>query len=171
MDLGVFVRSKTGLQLWLLAPVAVLALAAGGGAIYLRSGEKDILWRQDFLDTAPQLRAVLNNGLAIINNTYAVARNGGEARERLSATLNDTARRSGFTINTLSIDEVAGAQKGLRAIVKGDGLLPGVMKFVDAVERPESLITVESFTLSSARPMANPIYTTDITFRYVYNPK
>lgn len=171
MDLGVFVRSKAGFQLWLFLPAAAVVTTAVAGAMYLRHRERDLRWREQFLLAAPQMRAVLNRGLALLDKTYATARSGDEARERLNTLLNNEANASGFTINTLTIQEVAGSRGALRASLRGDARMAGIMKFIDAVERPETLIAVELFSIAAPQPTVNPVYNADITLRYGYNPR
>ncbi len=171
MDVGVFLRSKTRLRLWIAVPPAVLALIAGGGAWYCSRADRDIRWRGEFLETAPELRIMLQNAISMTSNSYLTARSGGEARENLSALFNDISRQSGFTINSLGIEEATGARKGLRAVVRGDGTLDRVLRFIESAERPANLLTLDVAVLNSMRPMANPPYQVDLTFLYAYSPK
>lgn len=171
MDVGVFLRSRTRLKLWLLLPPVALALLVGGGAWYCIRADRDIRWKGQFLESAPELRVMLHNALSVSSNAYRTAWSTGEAREKLNSLFNDVARQSGFTINSLGIEEGTGARKGLRATVKGDGTLDLVLRFIEAAEKPANLVTLESATMSAMRPMANPPYQVEMTFLYAYNPK
>ncbi len=171
MDVGVFLRSKTRLRAWILAPPVVLFLLVGGGTWYCSRADRTLRWQGAFLESAPELRVMLQNALAMTSNSYLTARSTGEARENLNTLFNDVARQSGFTINSLGIEEGAGGRKGLRATVKGDGTLDLILRFIEAAERPANLVTLDIATMSAMRPMANPPYQVEMTFLYVYSPK
>jgi len=171
MDVGAFLRSKTRMRLWLLLPPVAFTLLAGGGAWYCVRADRDIRWKKEFLESAPELRVMLQNALSVSSNSYLTAWSTGQARENLNSLFNDVARQSGFTINSLGIEEGTGARKGLRATVKGDGTVDLVLRFIEAAEKPGNLVTLESATMTAMRPMANPPYQVEMTFLYAYNPK
>jgi hypothetical protein len=171
MDVGAFLRSRTRLRLWLLLPPTAFVVLVGGGAWYCVRADRDIRWKGQFLESAPELRVMLHNALSVSSNAYLTAWSTGAARENLNTLFNDVSRQSGFTINSLGIEEGSGSKKGLRATVKGDGTLELVLRFIEAAEKPANLVTLESATMTAMHPMANPPYQVVMTFLYAYNPK
>lgn len=157
--------------MWLLVPPVVLALVGFGGAWYFRRADRDLCWRNEFLGSAPELRVMLHNALSVASNSYLTARSGSEARENLNALFNDIARQTGFTLNSLSIEEATGGRRGLRAAVKGDGTLDRVLRFVEAAERPGNLVALDVAVFRSLRPAIDPPYQVEMTFLHAYNPK
>jgi hypothetical protein len=171
MDVGVFLRSKTRLRMWILVPPAVLFLLVGGGAWYCSRADRTLRWQGAFLESVPELRVMLQNALSMTSNSYLTARSTSEARENLNALFNDVARQSGFTINSLGIEESAGARKELRATVKGEGTLDLILRFIEAAERPANLVTLDAATMTVMQPRANPSFQVQMMFLYAYSPK
>jgi hypothetical protein len=171
VDVGVFIRSKRRLRTWLLVPPVVLAFVGIGGMWYVRRADGDLRWRHEFLGSAPELRILLHNALSVASNSYLTARSGSEGRENLNALFNDIARQTGFTLNSLAIEESTGARKGLSAVVRGDGPLDRVLRFVEAAERPGNLVALDVAVFTSMRPTLNPPYQVVMTFFHAYSPK
>ncbi len=171
MDVGVFIRSKTRLRMWFLVPPVVFALVGVGGVWYGRRTDRDLRWRHEFLGSAPELRIMLHNALSVASNSYLTASSGSEGRENLNALFNDIARQTGFTLNSLTIEESSGARKGLSAVVRGDGTLDRVLRFAEAAEQPGNLVALDVAVFSSMRPSIDPPYQVVMTFFHAYNPR
>lgn len=157
--------------MWLLAPPLILACIGFGGVAYVRRADSDLRWRQEFLGSAPELRIMLHNALSVASNSYLTASSGSEGRENLNALFNDIARQTGFTINSLSIEESSGASKGLNAVVRGDGTLDRILRFVESAEQPGNLVALDVAVFTSMRPTINPPYQAVMTFSHAYSPK
>ena len=166
MDVGIFIRSRSRLQFWLLTPPLLLLFIALAGGWYVNRIEGQLEWRRGFLEVAPELRAAAGNARDTIRENFLVFRNNEEAREQLNGIVVDRARAVGFTINSMSIDESPPNSGTLRIVIHGDGSLVSVLEFANEVQRPEYLLTLDSCMLQYLRRQAGAGYMADFVFRH-----
>lgn len=166
MDVGIFLRSRSRLQLWLLTPPTLLVLIAVVGAWYVDRIERQLEWRRSFLEVAPELRAVAGKTRETIRSNFLIFRNNEEAREQLNGIVVERARAVGFTINSMAVDESPPNSGTLRMALHGEGSLVSLLDFANEIQKPEYLLVLDSCIVQLLRRQAGLVYQADFVLRH-----
>ena len=171
MDLGIFLSSKKKKWCWALGPVLFLIIFYFSFSIYFKSVNNSLKERKFFIESMPVMNQKISVARTILEDFKADSTEA-DVIEMLNSRLNQMAQRANFTINSLSIGgkESKGSDKIsiFNVVIKGNGLLSGVMDFFSETQSPERLFAVETTNIKAIRVTPEPFYNANFVFSY-YN--
>jgi hypothetical protein len=158
VDLGIFLRSRLCLAVWLAAPpllaAGVHAWASSQRAASVRRAGGD----RALIEVIPAMERSLKRAREAADRFGMSAGGGASSREQLDDTINATAARHHMTINHIGFD-ASGAAPGSRLAVKAEGALSDLVSFLDELQSREQALQVDRAGVSLAGdPAIDPPY-------------
>lgn len=181
MDVGIFMRSKLQLGLWIAVPLVLIALLQIAVSAYTRNTEAVLKESGELLEVMPEMEARLASAQSVIGRFAMLSQGEMESSEVIRKRVADAGQSSRFNINSLSVtrnaapDTAAGATSKpgaalavgtVSASVSGDGGLRALINFLNAVQGGEHLVVIESATVRSSRLVADALYSADFVLKY-----
>lgn len=169
MDLGMFRRSRTAFTGWIILPLVLVCVAFYLVHVYCSAVEQGLKRRRDFLDVLPDMQRRLTVSEDIVNGFALTGQGNGEAIDVLGAQVHSMARRHDFVINSLRIDKLADQSTEeilvLEIAIKGEGVLLELIRFLNDLQRPQTLALLEECRLQVSKVSADPVYDVEMTLR------
>ena len=186
MDAGVFVQSKVRLGLWIIVPLLLIAGLQVGVRTYARHAEDRLRESRDLMNVMPEMEVKLASARSVIGRFGVEAEGAVEASELVRRRVTMAGQQSGLVINSLSVEKEsqplagrpislaaaraaaslpAGAES-VRVSVSGVGPLAAMIRFLDQLQGPESLATIESASVRTMDLVTEPMYAADLVMRY-----
>lgn len=156
MDLGRFERSRAQFWLWIGVPLALLAVAGLPSVLYLRHAERALSERQVLQAAVPRLQEQVLKADDLLERVTPSEARMSEARDAASRRLDDAARRAGLTVRSVKVEENIEEEESLRTAritMQVQGSLPALVQWLDDVQKPGLLISVEE---AGIHALANP---------------
>jgi len=162
MDLGVFRRSRVGLWAWLVLPAVLVAVMFGVTTLYLSSISRRLDRRKEFLENLPEIQRALGVTQEVLSGFDTALRAPDGADPELRALLNATAVEVGFTINSLSTEDLATGNSidkgGVKAKVQGVANMGAIVALFNELQQPAKTFVVDSLSIGTLRIEEEPLY-------------
>jgi len=170
MDLGVFKRSRVDFLAWILCPVLLIAALHFGTRSYCKHVNASVAWRRAFVDEMPDLDKRLSAAKASVDRFVEATQAHAESLETLSERLSALADGCGFSINEVAVNEWEGATSVDAGIVEveleGEGRWLDIAQFMDLVQGPEGLVTIEMGRLRLVQQGRQARYKCELKLRF-----
>ncbi|MBU0676589.1 MAG: hypothetical protein KJ626_00600 [Verrucomicrobia bacterium] len=172
MDLGIFRRSKRVLAAWLVLPVLVIVVLHFSVKFYCWSAGRELRNRSQVVQVLPKVKRSLELARETISAYRLDPESRAEPSEELRLQLNEAAAASGFTVNTLSIEEadksVSIGERALLVTVKGEGNQAALTTFLGRLEQSHSLLELQNAKFRIMKLIADPVFYGEMKF-YFYD--
>jgi hypothetical protein len=172
MDLGIFRRSRLGVWLWVTAPLALLLLSFAISHYFCLRMARKMLYRSSVTLLMPEMHRQHEAAQSIVDSFGERVGSEAEAVRVLRSQLNDIALRSGFVINSLSVEAPPGGMAGsapcFRADVRGEGKLTSVVALFEKLQTPTGLVAVESLRMGAEQAGSEPLYKSHFVLRWSF---
>lgn len=188
MDLGIFMRNRTVLLLWLVIPALAVVIIDAGSLVHALSVRRMLVYSRAQLNTVAELEASSTRAEKVIIALRIESEGLPSVTTQVDGWLNSLASDTAFTVETLSVSEIKtdeGAAKetrrrsrtgtpvpqavtGLPSILvnlKGRGSLPQLVEFVKTIETSYSLVHMCGITANEASFGKIDGYNCNMTFR------
>ncbi len=162
MDLGVFRRNRLGVWLWITAPLAAVLLVFAVSRYFCLRMEQKLLYRGSVTSLMPEMHRQHEAAQQIVDTFGERVSEEAEAVRVLRSRLNDIALRSGYVINSLSVEAppggMAGAAPCFCADVRGEGKLTSIVSLFENLQTPTGLVAVASLRMGADQAGSEPLY-------------
>jgi hypothetical protein len=180
VDLGLFARRRVEFWAWVFGPAALIVALQCFLEVYARQTASRLEERKALVQVVPQMQARQNAARDLLRRFAGQPAAKKEPVEDLRRKLNQSAQQSGFVINQLSVEKGEGKSGGnsaapvqgqttkaqtLTVKLSGEGTLTTLIRFLDALERPENLTVMALSSIREMRGGEEPVYQADFSFR------
>jgi hypothetical protein len=152
MDLGRFERSRRQFWLWITVPILLILLATVPSLVYRSHVRQDLRERENVLAGIPATERAAEEIDALVKAVTPSAVRLVETTEAATRRLDQAAKSSGLTVRSLKVSEETVDTDGFKSVrmnVQIQGSLPSVVQWLDALQKPGMLITVQGATLNA----------------------
>lgn len=172
MDLGLFRRRRSVFWLWVICPL----VAAGGihFSVYLYCGRMaEMLQEQGAMAAlVPDMADSLETADTAISSFPAIRATAADARSALTTRISELSLEHDFLANNVRIKSLteSGPVQKLEVTIEGEGRLLSIMKFVNDLQTPESLMSLvrSSIRINAFFPV--PVYSCELGFEVGFAP-
>jgi len=172
MDLGLFRRRRVVFWLWIVGPL--LAAVVVHYSVFLYCGRMSAMLqeRQALASILPGLQESLSASQAAIDTFPSVRATATDARAALTTRVSELSTKHGFVANSLRISSLteSGPVQKLEVTIEGEGRLLSIMKFVNDLQTPESLMSLVGASLRINAFFPIPVYNCELTFESGFAP-
>lgn len=172
MDVAIFMSSKRRMWAWLTVPVALTMAVHISVRAYVAQATRALRQRSEMAMELPQMEARLKAVQAALEKFALPRRENLDTAELLKSRVTETARRSGFSINSLSVEQPADVSTSARGSIPymtmriaGESPLAGVVRLVNEMQTTGGLVTVDIASLKMMGLVTSPLYNTELTLR------
>jgi hypothetical protein len=166
MDLGVFRRTKWRLSMWILGPVALLAILFSSFNTFYRAAEKQIGHQTAVMNILPQMDRHLQAASNTIRR-FTFGQTGLRALNGVNTEITEAAQHAAVALNAINAQKSAtnafNELLSLQLTVKGDGNLQSITRFIQEIQHPFSLATTENVKLKTSSLAPDAAYTAELT--------
>ncbi len=172
MDAGFFLSNKKRILIWIFWPIFLIAVLCLFSSIYFNSLNNRTAIRKSNLELMPVIDKKISIAKTILAK-YEIASSTTDVKEMLNAQLNQLARRTGFAINSLSVEKIQQEAVEinipvLKISVKGEGALSSIIGFFNAVHTSDKLFAVETSNIQMLNTEPSLAYSAEFIF-FCYN--
>ena len=165
MDLGRFMRSRLQLGLWLGVPVLLMLMATIPSLLVLRNAREGLRHRQMLMEATPALEVRLRKASDLLMRVTPPAAQIGPATETATRRLDQAALLTGLTLRSVKVEDQSGDVSGfktLRFTASVQGSLRAVVKWMDEVQKPGLLFSVQSTSLQALAQPPDETFAGDV---------
>jgi hypothetical protein len=174
MDSGIFLRTRTRLWCWLLGPLVLMAAAEVPSRLYYTQTARSLEYRQAVLALIPQMEERLRIARATAKCFTALPGTDAEVAEALPQILNEAAKRSGFAVRSLNVENVAQsgvATRTVRISAQGDGPIAAVIGLFAELQQSKVLSKIETVRIGTAKLPPDALYSADLAVCFYAVPR
>jgi hypothetical protein len=172
MDVAVFMSSRRRMWAWLTVPAALTVAVHISLRVYAAQETRALRQRNEMATRLPQMESRLEAVRSALAQFRLPNRENLDAAELLKSRVTETARQSGFSINSLSVEQPSDAAtlaKGsvpyLTMRIAGESSLAGIVRLGDELQRTGGLVAVDTASLKILGLVTSPLYSTELTLR------
>lgn len=162
MDSGIFLRSRATVAGWIAGPLLLMCLVHQGTRLHCQAIEDRLEHERAMMEIIPDLLTGLHRARAS-RNRFAVNTDRPASTANVGAFLTESSDHHGFQLESVQIaeqPEKPGKEAPRLSVqVEGRGTLPAMMRFLETLQQPSFLVSVESANVQLvASPAADPSY-------------
>lgn len=166
MDLGRFERSRFQFWTWILLPVVLMIAVTLPSYLYRLHVRRQLDEYQRLLAAVPATERVVRDVESLLKSVTPASTRVAEATEGATRRLDEAAKAAGLTLRALKVGEDVTTDGGFTSVRLGvqiQGGLPAVVQWMDDVQKPGMLISVQAATLNALSLPPTDSYSGDIT--------
>jgi hypothetical protein len=172
MDVAVFVSSRRRMWAWLTVPVVLTVAVHISVRAYVAQATRTLRQRSEMAMELPQMEERLKAVRAALEKFALPRREDLDTAELLKSRVSETARQSGFSIDSLSVEQPTDASALARGAIpfmtmriEGQSPLAGVVRLVNEMQTTGGLVAVDAASLKIMGLVTSPSYNTELTLR------
>ena len=172
MDVGYFRHSKMHFAGWIVLPLVVVFSVHFFAFRLSRASHQALERRSAHISLLPEIDMKLNEARNLLKNLAMKTGEGIGMADALTTELQQAASEWEFTINSVSFDEVTlkeGTPDSITAfsvVVKGDGSLSSLAKFLHEIHSRHRLMVVEKANLKTIGPASDARFRGEFRFQF-----
>ena len=174
MDLGFFKRSQRHFATWMIAPMLVLVSVCLFGWFYSRVTHDALDRRRAYMTLLPAIDRKLATALSLLQSFAVKTADGVGIVDALTTDIQKTARVQAFTVNSLSFKETVSDniedQDSVTTwigVIKGEGSLTSVVRFIRELYTRHRLMVVDSISLEAVGMPSSQRYIGELRLRFL----
>lgn len=167
MDLGFFHRSRIQLWVWILGPIALLAIAIVPAHMLLRGARSELAELDVLVSETPALKVSIREADAILSLVTPETGSIAAARDDAARRIDESAKRFGLNVRSLKVAEDVGDEPAYQIVkiaVQVQGSLRSIAQWAGEVQRPGLLIGVSAAQVSALGAPPDDTMSGDFTF-------
>lgn len=171
MDPASFLRSRTVLAVWVAVPLILILCVYQGTNLYCRRVEVHLAQDRAMMEILPDLMTGLNRARETLGK-FAIGDSAPAGSENVDLFLSEAPANHGFQLGSVQVSENA-ARKGDQSPytsvnLEGRGTLLSMMRFLEILQQPNYLVTVESANVRLlAEGQEEPLYAGQFVLHYM----
>ena len=172
MDLGLFRRRRYAFWLWIVCPLIAIVSVHYGVFSYNRHVSEDLQELRAMAAILPSMEDSLAESEVEIDRFDSIRITAAQAQASLNTRISSIASRNGFELSNLRINSLppAGPIHKLEIEVAGKGGMLSIMKFTNALQSPESLMSLVECTIRVNTFSPSPVYNCSLSFEAGFAP-
>lgn len=152
MDLGRFMSSRLRLGLWLGLPVVLMLAVTVPTYLMLSAAKKELRLHQEMQELLPDLESRCRKADQLWKMVTAPLRDSVMATDEVTRRINEAVANSSLVVRSVKVDDTvgqAGAFRTVRITTQIQGSLRDLVQWLDRVQKPGLLISVQSASISA----------------------
>lgn len=165
MDLSRFMRNRVQLGIWLGLPLVLILGATIPSWAVRHAAEKGLRQRQALLDAVPGQESRIRKAEGLLASVTPLHEQATAAREAATRRINEAATGTALTIRAVKVDDATGQDGSFRTVritTQLQGSLREVVQWLDRVQKPGLLFSVESASFSALSQPPNETFSAEI---------
>jgi hypothetical protein len=152
MDAGRFERSRARFWTWIVTPLVVIVLAAIPSWFYLARVQRVLTQRRGLLESIRPVEERMRRSESLLRSLVPDVAHRAETADDLTRRIGLAAQKHDFSLRAVDVDKEtgdAGELRTLRVTVNGQGSLPALIGWLQAVQSPGALLRVEKVRVTT----------------------
>jgi len=152
MDLSRFMRTRLRLGVWLSLPLVLILGATIPSWMMKAVAERGLRQRQALLDAIPEQEVQARRAETLLESVTPASPQLASARDAVSRRLQDAAVDTALTIRSVKMEDALGQDgdfRTLRITAQIQGSLREVVQWLDRVQKPGLLLSVQTAQFSA----------------------
>jgi hypothetical protein len=172
MDLGLFRRRRIGFWLWIVCPLLAAASIHFSVFLYCQRMAGMLQEQKAMAALLPDMAGALDNANSIVDEFPAIRATAAEARSALTTRISELSLQHNFLANNVRIKSLtaAGPVQKLEVSIEGEGQMLAIMKFVNDLQTPESLMALVRANIRVNAFFPTPVYNWELGFEAGFAP-
>lgn len=172
MDLGLFRRRRSVFWLWVICPLVAAAGIHYAVFFYCRHMAEMLQEQGAMAALLPDMVDSLETADDAVNSFPAIRATAADARSALTTRISELSLQHDFLANNVRIKSLteSGPIQKLEVTIEGEGRLVSIMKFVNDLQTPESLMSLVRAHIRISAFFPVPVYSCDLGFEVGFAP-
>ena len=152
MDLGYFVSSRLRFWLWISIPAALATVVTALSMVWLHQERQGLIERQALLADLPLIEVQVRKIEVLLKSATPAADRIAQTTDAVARRLDQAAKKAGLTVRSVKVGESGGVAEEfvtLRISVQIQGSLRSVVQWLDEVQKPGFMLSVNQANLTA----------------------